>query len=37
MNSAEHYEEESNPNLTSDPFHWIPAGLYHDLMDMGIG
>src|SRR5690625_4316320 len=33
ISSAEHYEEEFNPNNTNDPFHWIPKGLYHDLID----
>ncbi len=26
-------EENFNPNLTADPFHWIPQGLYYDLVD----
>lgn len=25
--------ENFNPNLTTDPFHWIPAGLMEDMID----
>ena len=27
--------EAFNPNLTADPFRWIPKGLMQDLMDNG--
>ncbi len=27
-------EENFNPHLTADPFHWIPQGLYYDLNDV---
>ncbi len=26
-------EENFNPNLSNDPFHWIPQGLFYDLWD----
>ena len=26
-------EENFNPNLSSDPFNWIPQGLFYDLND----
>ena len=28
-------QEAFNPNLTADPFRWIPKGLIQDLMDNG--
>lgn len=27
-------EESFNPNLASDPFKWIPQGLFYDLRDL---
>lgn len=33
LNSHQIALENFNPNLTSDPFHWIPTGLFYDMMD----
>jgi len=33
LNSHQIALENFDPTFTSDPFHWIPKGLYYDLMD----